>query len=74
VLQENETKPSKNWILVLGLAMSLPTTIFGAAWFLFYLAKEQYIGYPLAAIIFIAIIVNTFVMMLRYAKRNKNKS
>lgn len=64
----------RKWIQVLGLALSLPSTILFSAWGLMHLADEEIISKGLAVFLFLAIIVNILFLMVWHAFKNKNKS
>jgi hypothetical protein len=64
----------RKWIQVLGLALSLPSTIFFAAWGLMELSDRGIISKGLAVFLFLAIIGNTLFLMVWHAYKNKNKS
>lgn len=66
-------KIQKKWIQVLALAMSLPSLIFVCAWFIFYLVDRDIITRSVGIIILLAIVVNTLVMMVVYALKNRTK-
>tara|TARA_R110000868_G_scaffold55424_2_gene172255 strand:+ start:10179 stop:10385 length:207 start_codon:yes stop_codon:yes gene_type:complete len=66
-------KIQKKWIQVLGLAMSLPSLIFACAWFIFHLVSIDIITRGVGIIILLAIVVNTLVMMVVYALKNRSK-
>ena len=65
----NDTK----WLKVLALAMSLPSTIFACAWGLWKLVEINTISKITAIVILLAIVVNTLVMMVIYALKNRRK-
>jgi hypothetical protein len=62
-----------NPLVVLGLALGLPTTILAVALTVFHFVKEGYISQTVGLLIVIAVVINTFYLMLRYSKRNENK-
>lgn len=66
-------KIQKKWIKVLGLAMSLPSLIFACAWFIFNLVDEQIITRGVGIIILLAIVINSLVLMVVYALKNRSK-
>ncbi len=58
----------------MALAMSLPTTALGFAWFLWYLVGKNVISKNVAIIILVLAILNILVSMVVYAIRNNKKS
>ncbi len=56
----------------MGLAMSLPSTIFIAAWGAFQLVKLGIISKVVAVLIFLAIVGNILFLMVYYAYKRKN--
>lgn len=64
----------RKWIQVLGLALSLPSTIFFTAWGLMHLADQGILSKGLAVFLFLAIIGNILFLMVWHAYKNKNKS
>lgn len=63
---------NKKWIQIMGLAMSLPSTIFIAAWGAFQLVKLGLISKVVAVLIFLAIVGNILFLMVYYAYKRKN--
>lgn len=63
---------NKKWIQIMGLAMSLPSTIFIAAWGAFQLVKLGIISKAVAVLIFLAIVGNILFLMVYYAYKRKN--
>ncbi|AUN96523.1 hypothetical protein DOM21_19220 [Bacteriovorax stolpii] len=63
---------NKKWIQIMGLAMSLPSTIFIAAWGAFQLVKLGIISKVVAVLIFLAIVGNILFLMVYYAYKRKN--
>lgn len=59
----------KNWIKIMALAMSLPSSILGIAWILWELEKNGYITKIWSLIILIAVVFNTFVLMVYHANK-----
>lgn len=64
----------KKWVTVLGLAMSLPSTILGTAYIAHLLVKEGYISKVVGFGAFFLVIANIFYWMIWYALKNKDKS
>ena len=58
---------------VLGLAMSLPGTIFVAALVSMKLVEYNYMSRMWGALLFLAIVFNTIYLMVLYAFKIKNK-
>lgn len=61
----------KKWIRSLALAMSLPSTTLGVAWFLWHLVGKGIISQNTAVFIFLAIIGNILVSMVVFSIRKK---
>ncbi len=66
--------PTKNKSLlkILGLSLSLPSLIFFLGWLMHYSVSEGYVSKPVGLILFLAVIFNTFYLMVRYAIKKKN--
>ena len=60
------------WAKVLGLALSLPTTILAMAWGVKELVDAGVLNWTWGIIIFLLVVGNTIVLMVLYAYRNKN--
>lgn len=63
---------NKKWIQIMGLAMSLPSTIFIAAWGAFQLVKLGIITKLVAVLLFLAIVGNILFLMVYYAYKRKD--
>ena len=63
---------NKKWIQIMGLAMSLPSTIFIAAWGAFQLVKLGIISKVVAVLLFLAIVGNILFLMVYYAYKRKD--
>ncbi len=63
---------NKKWLKVLGLAMSLPSTAFVAAWGSMQLAEKKILTTTQAVFLFLAILFNTIGMMVYYAYKRKD--
>lgn len=63
---------NKKWIQIMGLAMSLPSTIFIAAWGAFQLVKLGIISKVVAVLLFLAIVGNILFLMVYYAYKRKS--
>jgi purine-cytosine permease-like protein len=62
----------KKWIKIMGLAMSLPSTIFIMAWGSMQLHKNGLLSEVQAVLLFLAVVLNTLFMMVYYAYKKKN--
>jgi len=67
-------KFDQKWLKVLGIAMSLPSTIFVTAYGSFKLSELGYLSKVQAVLLFLAIVCNMLFMMVYYALNKKNKS
>jgi hypothetical protein len=67
-------KFDQKWVKVLGIAMSLPSTIFVTAYGSFKLSELGYLSKVQAVLLFLAIVCNMLFMMVYYALKKKNKS
>ena len=65
-------KLEKKWAKVTALALSLPSTIFGAAFLCFKLYELSIISKLVAVLIFLAVIFNILFAMVVYAIKNKS--
>ncbi|NOT79278.1 MAG: hypothetical protein HOP07_09800 [Bacteriovoracaceae bacterium] len=63
---------NRKWIQIMGLAMSLPSTIFIAGWGAMQLVKMEILTKAQAVLIFLAIIGNILFLMVYYAYKRKN--
>jgi hypothetical protein len=63
---------NKKWLQIMGLAMSLPGTIFIAVWGSMQLAKMGILTKTQAMLLFLAIIGNVLFLMVYYAYKRKN--
>ncbi len=61
------------WVKVVGLALSLPSLIFVCAWTIFHFVDEKVITRGVGITILLAIVLNTLVMMVVYALKNRSK-
>lgn len=62
----------RKWIRIMGLAMSLPSTIFVMAWGTMELHKRGYLTQTQAVLLFLAVVCNILFMMVYYAYKKKN--
>lgn len=60
------------WVKIMGLAMSLPSTIFIMAWGTMQLHKLGYLTQTEAVLLFLAVVCNILFMMVYYAYKKKN--
>jgi hypothetical protein len=63
---------NKKWLQIMGLAMSLPSTIFVVAWGAFQLVEHGIINKLTAVLIFLAVVGNILFLMVYYAYKRKN--
>ena len=63
---------NRKWIQIMGLAMSMPSTIFIAGWGAMQLVKMEILTKAQAVLIFLAIIGNILFLMVYYAYKRKN--
>lgn len=64
----NKTK----WLQIMGLALSLPSTIFVVGWGAFHLAEIGLISKLVALLILLAVVGNLLFLMVYYAYKRKN--
>lgn len=62
----------KKWIKIMGLALSLPSTIFITAWGTMHLAEIGILTKVQAVLIFLLIVLNILFSMVYYAYKRKN--
>lgn len=60
-----------SWAKVLGLALSLPSTIIGSALLLRELHKRDYLPFWVTILLFLLIVCNTLFLIVYYAYRRK---
>lgn len=65
-------KIPKNWVAVLGVALSLPSTIFAIAYGAFKLVELGYISRFWGIALFLLVIVNSFVLLVWHGTRKKD--
>lgn len=63
---------NKKWIQIMGLALSLPSTIFIAVWGAMHLADLGILTRTQAVLLFLAIIGNILFLMVYYAYKRKS--
>ena len=61
-----------NKLVVVGLALGLPSTILGVSFFLYTLLKKNIISETVFLLILVTVIFNTFWLMIRYVYKRKN--
>ena len=61
-----DSTTKQRWWVVMGLAMGLPSLIIGLFFLLYYLKKENIIGWEVVLGILLLAIGNTFYWMIRY--------
>ena len=62
----------KKWLQIMGLALSLPSTIFVVAWGAFHMAEIGLISKLVALLILLAVVGNLLFLMVYYAYKRKN--
>jgi hypothetical protein len=67
-----EPKVKNSWLKIMGLSLSLPGLIFFCGWFMHYATSNGYVSKPVGLILFLAVIFNTFYLIIRYAINKKN--
>jgi purine-cytosine permease-like protein len=65
-------KFDQKWLKIMGLAMSLPSTIFVMAWGSMQLHKMGFLSQTQAVLLFLAVICNVLFLMVYYAYKRKN--
>lgn len=63
---------NQKWLKIMGLAMSLPSTIFVMAWGTMELHKRGILTQTEAVLLFLAVVCNILIMMVYYAYKKKN--
>ncbi len=64
----------KKWAQVLALALSLPSTILAMAFLSMYLVENNILSKGWAVGLFLAVVINTIVLMVIYAYKIKDRS
>jgi purine-cytosine permease-like protein len=62
----------RKWVKIMGLAMSLPSTIFVMAWGSMELVKLGYISKLIGVLIFLGVVCNILFLMVYYAYKRKD--
>jgi hypothetical protein len=62
----------RKWIKIMGLAMSLPSTIFVMAWGARELINSKILTETQAMLLFLAVVCNILFLMVYYAYKKKN--
>ena len=70
--ERDKVKIERKWVKTLGLALSLPSTIFGSAISLFWAVDQGYISKLVAILVFLLVIGNILFLMVYYAFKNKS--
>lgn len=65
-------KVPNNWLAVMGLAMSLPSTFFGIAYGAFKLVELGYLTRLWAIVLFLFVVVNSLILLVWHGSRKKN--
>ena len=63
---------NQKWLKIMGLAMSLPTTIFVMAWGSMQLYEKGVLTKTQAVLLFLAVICNILFTMVYYAYKKKD--
>lgn len=63
---------NRKQLIIMGLAMGLPSSIIGLFFFLNYLVNSGYISYPIMLIILVSVISYTLYLMMTYDSKKKN--
>lgn len=63
---------NRKWLQIMGIAMSLPSTIFVTVWGSMQLAKMHILTQTQAVLLFLSIIGGMLFLMVYYAYRRKN--
>lgn len=63
-----------SWIAALGIAMSIPSTIFIIAWLSMKLVEWGYLSRTWGVILFITVIIGSFVLMVWNGINKKDRS
>lgn len=63
-----------HWAAVLGLALSLPSLILGAFYFLSTLVESGIISETTGLIVGLLVVLNSIFLMVRYVLKKKNSS
>ena len=71
-LEEDKIMKNRKWLQIMGLAMSLPSTIFIAVWGSMQLEKMHILTQTQAVLLFLAIICGMLFLMVYYAYKRKN--
>lgn len=63
----------KKYLVVVSLALALPSTILAVCYFIYNLIKKGIINEIFGLIIIVLVILNSFWLMIRYGRNLKNK-
>ena len=67
------SKYVKKTLVVMGLAIALPSTILGAFLFFDFLVKKNFISYEVSLVLLLIVIVYFLMMMVKYGMAKKNR-
>lgn len=65
---------NRKHLIVMGLALGLPSTILGVFGFIYLLVQKGYINWTVALVLLLLVIFNMFYLIFRYARKSKNQS
>jgi small-conductance mechanosensitive channel len=63
----------KKYMMVMGLALGLPSTILGISLFVYYLMEQKIISHTVGLIIIVLVVVNIFYLMIRSVSKRKSE-
>lgn len=63
----------KKYLMVMGLAMALPSTILGVSLIVYYLMEQKIISNLAGLVIIVLVIINVFYLMIRSVSKRKSK-
>ena len=63
---------NRKQLLVMGLALGLPSTLIGLFMLLSFLESKGYISFTVMLIVIVTVTIYTLVLMLNYARKKKN--
>lgn len=67
-------KIPKNWLAAMGIAMSIPSTILVIAWFSMKLVEWGYLSRFWGIMLFLGVIINSFVLLVWNGINKKDRS
>lgn len=62
------------WLVVMGLALALPSTLLGTFALLFSLVKKGYLSETWGLVLMVLVGSNTLYLMVRYVAKRKKRS